>query len=100
MLNTVNSILANSTSLLLTIDMDVFGAPFAPGVSASSYNGIAPNAMFKRLLRHIVLSGKVSSVDICELNPKFDVDNRTARLASAFIFDIVQAADINAEYPG
>ena len=70
------------------------------GVSASAFNGISPSAMFKRLLRHIVLSGKVSSVDICELNPKFDVDYRTSRLAAAFVFDIVQAADINAEYPG
>jgi formiminoglutamase len=56
--------------------------------------------MFKRLLRHIVLSGKVSSVDICEVNPQFDVDYRTSRLAAAFVFDIVQASDINAEYPG
>jgi formiminoglutamase len=100
MLNTINGILANSNHLLLSIDMDVFGSAFAPGVSASSFNGIAPNAMFKRLLRHIVLSGKVSAVDISEVNPQYDVDNRTSRLAAAFIFDIVQAADINAEYPG
>ncbi len=100
MLNTINGILANSNHVLLSIDMDVFGSSFAPGVSASSFNGLAPNAMFKRLLRHIVLSGKVSAVDISEVNPIYDVDNRTARLASAFIFDIVQAADINAEYPG
>jgi formiminoglutamase len=100
MLNAINGILANSNNLLLSLDMDVFASPFAPGVSAPSFNGIAPNAMFKRLLRHIVLSGKVSTVDISEVNPIYDVDNRTARLASAFVFDIVQAADINAEYPG
>lgn len=100
MLNHINGILANSDRLLLSIDMDVFGSPFAPGVSASSFNGISPNAMFKRLLRHIILSGKVCSVDISEVNPLFDVDNRTSRLAAAFVFDIVQAADINAEYPG
>lgn len=100
MLNHINGMLANSNRLLLTLDMDVFGSPFAPGVSASAFNGISPNAMFKRLLRHIVLSGKVSSVDICEVNPQYDVDFRTSRLAAAFVFDIVQAADINAEYPG
>jgi formiminoglutamase len=100
MLNHINGIMANSDRLLLTLDMDVFGSSFAPGVSASAFNGISPNAMFKRLLRHIVLSGKVSSVDICEVNPQFDVDYRTSRLAAAFVFDIVQAADINAEYPG
>jgi formiminoglutamase len=100
MLNAINGVISNSRKVMLSIDMDVFASPFAPGVSAPSYNGIAPNAMFKRLLRHIVLSGKVSSVDISELNPLYDVDNRTARLAAAFVFDIVQAADINAEYPG
>jgi len=100
MLNHINGILANADRLLLTLDMDVFGSSFAPGVSASAFNGISPNAMFKRLLRHIVLSGKVSSVDISEVNPQYDVDNRTSRLAAAFVFDIVQAADINAEYPG
>lgn len=100
MLNHINGVLANSDKLLLSLDMDVFGSSFAPGVSASSFNGISPNAMFKRLLRHIVLSGKVSTVDISEVNPFFDVDNRTSKLAAAFVFDIVQAADINAEYPG
>lgn len=100
MLNAINGIISNSRKVILSIDMDVFASPFAPGVSAPSFNGIAPNAMFKRLLRHIVLSGKVSSVDISEVNPNYDVDNRTARLAAAFVFDIVQAADINAEYPG
>jgi formiminoglutamase len=99
-LQKINGIIANSDCLQLSIDMDVFASAFAPGVSASSFNGLAPNAMFKRLLRHIVLSGKVAAIDVSEVNPAFDVDNRTARLAAAFIFDIVQAADINAEYPG
>jgi len=98
-LNAINGVIANSTNILLSLDMDVFASPFAPGVSAPAFNGITPNAMFKRLLRHIILSGKVSVIDISEVNPVFDVDKRTARLASAFVFDIVQALDINAEYP-
>jgi formiminoglutamase len=100
MLLHINGIIANANQVLLSIDMDVFASPYAPGVSSPSFNGIAPNAMFKRLLRHIVLSGKVAVVDISEVNPTYDVDNRTARLAAAFVFDMVQAADINAEYPG
>lgn len=96
----INAVIANSDVMQLTIDMDVFAACHAPGVSALSFNGIAPNAMFKRLVRHIIFSGKVCSVDIAELNPKYDIDNRTARLAASIIFDIVQAADMNAEYPG
>jgi formiminoglutamase len=100
LITAINAVIANSDVLQLTIDMDVFAACHAPGVSASAFNGIAPNSMFKRLLRHIVFSGKICSVDIAELNPSFDVDQRTARLAASVIFDIVQAADMNAEYPG
>jgi formiminoglutamase len=100
LVNAINALLSNSDLIQLTVDMDVFAACHAPGVSALAFNGIAPNAMFKRLLRHIVFSGKVASVDIAELNPKFDIDNRTARLAASIVFDIVQAADLNAEYPG
>jgi formiminoglutamase len=99
MLQKINGTIDNSDCLQLSIDLDVFASAFAPGVSASSYNGLAPNAMFKRLLRHIVLSGKVAAINVSEVNPAYDVDNRTARLAAAFIFDMVQAADINAEYP-
>lgn len=94
----VNGIIANADVLQLTIDMDVFAAAYAPGVSAAAFNGIQPNSMFKRLLRHIVLSGKVASVDIAETNPSRDIDNRTARLAASLIFDIVQAADVNADW--
>jgi formiminoglutamase len=100
LVTSINTILASADVLQLTIDMDVFAACHAPGVSAPAFNGIAPNAMFKRLLRHIVFSGKLASVDIAELNPTYDVDHRTARLAATLVFDIVHAADMNAEYPG
>jgi len=100
LITAINAVMANSDILQLTIDMDVFAACHAPGVSAAAYNGIAPNSMFKRLLRHIVFSGKVCSVDLAEVNPLFDIDQRTARLAASIIFDMVQAADMNAEYPG
>lgn len=99
MVQAVNGIMANSDILQLTIDLDVFAACHAPGVSAPAYNGIAPNSMFKRLVRHIALSSKLASVDIAELNPKYDIDNRTAKLAATIIYDIVQAVDVNAEYP-
>lgn len=94
MLNVLNGVISNASRLQLTIDMDVFAAAHAPGVSAPAYNGIAPNAMFKRFLRHIIFSGKVSAIDIAEVNPLYDVDDRTSRLAAACIFDIVQALEL------
>ncbi len=94
-LDLLNHVLEASETVQLSIDMDVFTAATAPGVSAPAYNGIPPNAMFKRLLRHIVFSGKVSAIDIAEVNPTYDVDNRTSRLAASLVFDIVQALERN-----
>ncbi|MES2646127.1 MAG: formimidoylglutamase [Bacteroidota bacterium] len=94
----VNGIISNADMLQLSIDMDVFAAAYAPGVSATSYNGITPDNLFKRIIRHVVLSGKVATVDIAETNPLFDIDARTANLAASIIFDIIQAADVNAEF--
>lgn len=98
MMHVINGIIGNADVLQLTIDMDVFAAAHAPGVSAPSFNGISPNSMFKRIIRHFILSGKVASVDIAETNPLYDLDARTARLAASIVFDIVQAADVNAEF--
>lgn len=92
-LDQLNHVIDESEVIQLSIDMDVFTAANAPGVSAPAFNGIPPNSMFKRLLRHIVFSGKVASIDIAEVNPLYDVDNRTSRLAASFVFDIVQALE-------
>ncbi|MES2777805.1 MAG: formimidoylglutamase [Bacteroidota bacterium] len=92
-LDLLNHVLEESDTVQLSIDMDAFTAANAPGVSAPAFNGMPPNSMFRRLLRHIVFSGKVASIDIAELNPLYDVDNRTARLAASFVFDMVQALE-------
>jgi formiminoglutamase len=99
MLHVINGVIGNSDSLLLSIDMDVFAAAHAPGVSAPAFNGIAPNSMFKRFVRHVIFSAKVRCVVLAEVNPTYDVDGRTARLAASLCYDMVQAADMNAEYP-
>jgi formiminoglutamase len=60
----------------------------APGVSAPSAAGIGwPN--FFPLLRKVFESRKVVSMDIAELNPRYDLDNRTAKLAAAIAFEMV-----------
>lgn len=74
----------------LTIDMDTFSAAFAPGVSAVALNGIIPDHTFNTLLEYIYTQPKLISLDIAELNPRFDLDERTARLAANFIFQFLQ----------
>lgn len=70
----------------LTICMDVFAACFAPGVSAPSPSGIAPDFIFMSCFDLIVSSKKLISFDIAETNPQFDIDSRTAKLAASLVF--------------
>jgi len=75
-------------SIYLTICLDVMDAAFAPGVSAPSAMGLSPQQVGE-LLRIIIGSGKVISCDIAEMNPAFDQDNRTARLAANLLFRVI-----------
>lgn len=75
--------------LYLTIDLDAFASPYAPGVSAPAYNGIVPNGFLMHVLDTILKTPHLCAVDIAELNPRFDQDNRTARLAAELLFRAV-----------
>ena len=68
----------------LSIDLDGFSSAFAPGVSAPSPMGFNPQIAFK-VFELIAKSKKLISLDVVELNPKFDQDNTTARLAARSI---------------
>lgn len=65
----------------LTIDVDGFSSAFAPGVSAPSPMGFSPQIAFK-VFDLIAKSKKLISLDVVELNPRFDQDQATARLAA------------------
>jgi formiminoglutamase len=52
------------------------------------------DAQFGRsLLRHILASRKVISMDIAELNPRFDMDGNTARLAAEMAYEWLVAPE-------
>jgi len=76
--------------LYLTVCLDAFPAAWAPGVSAPAALGIDPG-LVERLLDVVTASGKLRVADVAELNPKFDVDSRTARLAARLIARIAEA---------
>ncbi|WP_194842663.1 imidazolonepropionase [Endozoicomonas sp. OPT23] len=67
--------------IYLTIDLDVFPASQAPGVSAPASRGVGIE-IIEPLLELIRNSGKISLVDIAEYNPNHDIDQRTAKLAA------------------
>lgn len=81
----INDLLDSVDYLYLTICMDVFNASIAPGVSASAYNGIFADAAFMHFYRHILKSEKLLALDVAEVNPQFDIQERTARLAATLM---------------
>ncbi|RBL92227.1 formimidoylglutamase [Chitinophaga flava] len=87
----IQHFLSQVDKVYLTTCLDVFASPFAPGVSATAYNGITPGGLFLQCYRAILESGKVCGVDIAELNPSLDIDNRTAKLGAAIIFEVLMA---------
>ena len=68
-------------AIYLTVDMDGFSSAFAPGVSAPSPMGFDPEVAFK-VFDLVAKSKKLISLDVVELNPTYDQDLATARLAA------------------
>lgn len=88
-LRKITSFINKVDHIYLTIDMDGFSSAYAPGVSAPSPLGFTPDIAFKTI-KHICRSNKLISVDLVELNPKYDMDNSTARLAARIIYDLLE----------
>ncbi len=72
----------------LTVDIDVFSAAFAPGVSAANGNGLSPDIV-RPILEVIYQSQKVISIDFAEFNPKYDIDKRAEKLVASLVFEYV-----------
>lgn len=81
----IDELLDNVDYAYLTICMDVFNASIAPGVSAAAYNGIFADAAFMHFYRHILKNKKLVALDVAEVNPSFDIQDRTARLAACLV---------------
>ncbi len=82
---TLNSFLDDVDVIYVTICMDVFNASIAPGVSATAYNGIFAERNFMQMYRHVLSSEKTKALDVAEVNPQFDIQERTARLAASLV---------------
>jgi len=86
-LRDVKHFIAHCGHLYLTIDLDVLPAAEAPGVSAPAARGVAL-ALLEPLVEIIRDSGKLRLVDIAELNPEYDIDNRTAKGAARLVHQL------------
>ncbi|MFF2391858.1 formimidoylglutamase [Nocardia sp. NPDC058114] len=84
----VDDFLAGIDLLYLTIDLDVLPAAVAPGVSAPAAYGVALSTI-QAVCDRVTACGRLAVVDVAELNPRLDIDNRTARTAARLIHRIV-----------
>jgi formiminoglutamase len=86
----INAFIKNVDAVYVTIDLDGFSSAYAPGVSAPSPMGFTPDVVLASL-KTIISSGKLAALDIAELNPEFDIDNQTARLAASLIHTVIHS---------
>ena len=86
---TLDNFCRKVNKIYLSIDLDGFSSAYAPAVSAPSPMGFSPDLAFK-IFHFLAKTGKLLSMDIVELNPTFDNDNCTARLAARCVEFIIR----------
>lgn len=79
----IRELIADTDHLYLTIDLDGIASAFAPGVSAVNPLGLLPRQVMA-IIDLVAASGKMVAMDIVELNPSYDRDQLTAKLAASF----------------
>lgn len=77
-------------AVYISLDMDAFDAAYAPGVSATTVNGLTPFQV-KYILKLLMKSEKVKLFDIVEYNSIFDRDNITSKLSAQMIYEILRS---------
>jgi len=87
-LQTLQDFIQQVDHVYFTLCLDVLPASCAPGVSAPAALGVEL-ALVERLLEAIAQSGKLRLADVAELNPDYDIDQRTARVAARLIARLV-----------
>ena len=87
---TLHDFMARVDHLYLTICLDVLPAAVAPGVSAPAARGVEL-AVIEPIIDLVAASGKLRLADIAELNPRFDIDNRTARVGARLVARLAHA---------
>ena len=82
----IENIINQHEHIYVSICLDVFQASLAPGVSAPQVLGISATYVIEALKR-LKNSGKVISIDIVELAPKYDIRDQTAKLAATLLMN-------------
>jgi len=75
----------STENLMITMDMDAVNQGQAPGVSAPNSSGISAS-LWLDLAFEFGKNPNVTSFDICEVNPAFDRDHQTVKLAALTVW--------------
>ena len=89
----LDKFLLNQDAIYLSVCLDVFNEAVAPGVSAPQGLGLFP-AQAIPLLKYILQTGKVVSMDIAELSPPLDKEDKTARLGALLLAKMLASVSI------
>lgn len=82
----------------LSLDLDVLPAAVAPGVSAPAGLGVDVAAI-RAAIAAISASGRLGLLEVAELNPRLDVDGRTARTAARLVDAALRAHPLTSSLP-
>tara|TARA_R110002167_G_scaffold88964_10_gene239818 strand:- start:2193 stop:3176 length:984 start_codon:yes stop_codon:yes gene_type:complete len=88
---TLHSFIDSVDHIYTTIDLDGFSSAYAPGVSAPAPMGFSPDIVLQ-CLQLIINTKKLRSFDIAEMNPDYDSDSQTAKLAAGLIHSVIHGA--------
>jgi len=91
---TIDEFISKHEHIYFTLCSDVINASFAPGVSAIQPFGMNAEVVLS-FIKQIFRSKKVISFDVAEVSPRFDQDNRTAKLIAIIIFAIINVLNEN-----
>ena len=83
----IDPIIKRNDHIHLTLCTDVFHITCAPGVSAPQSFGIMPDEAMRLL--NIISHTKDLTIDVAEISPKFDFDDRTSRLMANLIYQTI-----------
>ncbi|MGP5436036.1 formimidoylglutamase [Psychrobacter alimentarius] len=83
----IDTFISKVDVIYMTIDMDCLPSSVVPGVSAPAAYGIELSFV-ERAVKRIMASGKVKVADLAEINPTFDVDNRSCKVAARLLATI------------
>ncbi|MFR8991043.1 MAG: formimidoylglutamase [Fusobacterium sp.] len=88
-ISSLKSFVKKMDIVYVTICMDVFDGAAAPGVSFPTVLEM-DSKKGKRILRALMETKKVVCLDFAEINPKYDIANRTSRLAGYMIYETME----------